>query len=78
MPPIYLQSRFPLIRFDFAPETITVNGQPAADYGAQEAYFAHTPETITYGMFYGGDEGEIIFDTGTTGPGQPVGTGRVL
>lgn len=61
---------FSAYRFDFAPETITVNGQPAADYGAQEAYFAHTPETITYGMFYGGDEGEVIFDTGTTGRGN--------
>ncbi|MBS6367540.1 MAG: hypothetical protein KH420_09370 [Clostridiales bacterium] len=61
---------FTAYQFDFAPETITVNGQPAADYGAQAAYFAHQPETISYGMFYGGDEGEVIFDTGTTGRGS--------
>ena len=56
-------------RFDYPSMEITVNGQPG-DYGAQDAYFAHTPETISYGMFYGGDEGEVIFDTGTEGRGS--------
>lgn len=61
---------FSVYRFNFVPETVTVNGQLVDDYGNQAAYFAHMPQTITYGMFYGGDEGEVIFDTGTAGRGN--------
>ena len=64
----------PLIahRFDFPAMTITVNGAPAADYGGQSAFFAAGANQgdYGYGSFYGGDMGEIIFDTGTTDRGS--------
>lgn len=50
--------------FDFPNFDITMNGASVEDYGAQKEYIEHHPESISYGSFYGGDEGEIIFDTG--------------
>lgn len=53
--------------FDLPELKITINGSPAEDYGAQRAFLSgSTDATITYGNFYGGDDGEIIFDTGAT------------
>ena len=49
---------------------ITANGKPAGDYGDQAAFLSGARSDITYGNFYGGDLGEIIFDTGTTGRGS--------
>ena len=58
-------------RFDFPAMTITVNGRPAEDYGKQDAFFdGSSAVSLTYGNFYGGDSGEVIFDTGTTGRGN--------
>ena len=56
---------FTAYRFDYPPMTITVNGRPD-DYGAQEDYFAGSDEELTYGSFYGGDEGEVVINTGMT------------
>lgn len=53
-------------RFDYPEMNITVNGSPAADYGSQEAYLSGQALDVKYGTFYGGDDGEIIFDTGRT------------
>lgn len=56
---------FAAYRFDFPEMEITVNGEPAGDYGNQEAYLNGTAaEPLSYGNFYGGDFGEVIFDTG--------------
>lgn len=56
---------FAAYRFDFPEMKITVNGEPAGDYGNQEAYLNGTAgEPLSYGSFYGGDFGEVIFDTG--------------
>lgn len=58
-------------RFDWPEMTVTINGQPAADYGAQEAYLDGTAtDTLSYGGFYGGDNGETILSTGTEGRGK--------
>lgn len=55
---------FSAYRFDFPEMDIAVNGQPAGDYGRQEEFFAGTNDRVTYGNFYGGDFGEVVFDTG--------------
>ena len=57
-------------RFDFPEMTITINGTPADDYGNQTAYLNGTASGVSYSGFYGGDAGEIIFDTGSTGRGS--------
>lgn len=62
---------FSAYQFAFPDMTITINGQPAQDYGNQEAFFAGACELpLTYGNFYGGDSGEVILDTGTTDRGN--------
>lgn len=50
--------------FAFPPMDITINGQPASDYGDQEGFFHGTASGLSYGAFYGGDEGEVLLDTG--------------
>ncbi len=57
-------------QFAFPAMVITVNGQPAADYGSQDAFFSGSAAGLSYGSFYGGDFGEIIFNTGTTDRGN--------
>lgn len=58
---IALSDTFTAFRFEYPALTITAEGMQAEDYGQQEAYFAGTPETISYASFYGEDLGEIIF-----------------
>jgi len=48
--------------------TVTRNGEPAGDYGRQDAVPGEL--ALSYGAFYGGDDGEIIFDTGRTDRGN--------
>ena len=43
--------------------SITLNGKPVNDYGAQSQFLDGSRSDISYGMFYGGDDGEIIFST---------------
>ncbi len=46
--------------------TILINGIKE-NYGHQEEYLnGKSSEEISYGAFYGGDDGEIIFDTGNS------------
>ena len=46
---------------------VTLNSTPVDDYGAQNAFInKETDAAVSYGAFYGGDDGEIIFDTGST------------
>lgn len=50
--------------FDYPKMKITINGSKCDDYGLQKEYIeGKAEEKITYGNFYGGDDGEIIFDT---------------
>lgn len=51
-------------RFAYPEMTVTRNGEPADDYGRQDAVPGEL--ALSYGAFYGGDDGEIIFDTGRT------------
>lgn len=58
------KEQFPAYRFVYPDMDITINGEPAEDYGKQDAYWnGETTEQISYGAFYGSDSGEIIFDT---------------
>ena len=50
-------------QLDFPDMDVTVNGQPG-HYGNQEAFFAGEGGAPSYGAFYGGDDGEVIFSTG--------------
>lgn len=57
--------------YAFPPMTVTINGQPAQDYGDQAAFLAgEYPAPLTYGSFYGGDNGETVLSTGTQGRGE--------
>ena len=50
-------------KFDYPKMNILVNGKEE-DYGLQNEYLnRNLTSNITYAMFYGGDAGEIIFDT---------------
>lgn len=52
--------------FDYPPMTITVNGQQA-DYGQQDKLVNGELTQVSYGAVYGGDDGEVVFDTGKDG-----------
>lgn len=56
---------FTAYRFPEMNLTVTQEGQPAPDYGNQEAFLNGTGgDTISYSLFYGGDCGELILDAG--------------
>lgn len=55
---------FSAYRFNFPPIDILVDGNPVADYGQQNHYDAEQNSTLSYSAFYGGDAGEVVFDTG--------------
>lgn len=59
--------KFYVYTFDYVPMRIIINGEKG-EYGAQEECLKNKDialeYNLKYGTFYGGDEGEIIFDTG--------------
>lgn len=57
-------------RFAFPKMSVTIAGEPADDYGRQDAALSGQLESVSYGGIYGWDNGEIILDTGTTGRGN--------
>jgi len=62
-----LTEKFCAYRYDFPAMTVTLDGAPAADYGQQEAFFNGEGGVLSYSAFYGGDNGEVILDTGSPG-----------
>lgn len=57
---------FRAYRFDYPELTVTMKGESASAYGAEQSFMAGAPlEQVSYGAFYGSDAGEIIFQ----GPG---------
>lgn len=47
--------------------SVRLNGNDqSVDYGAADAFFNGERTDATYGNFYGGDDGEIVFDTHNT------------
>ena len=55
-------------RYDFPPMEITINGKTVSDYGNQNG--TYEAGAISYGAFYGGDDGEICFRTQNEGAGN--------
>lgn len=51
-------------KFNLPEMEITVNGKKAESYGNEEDCFNGEREKLSYGEFYGGDMGEVVFDTG--------------
>lgn len=54
---------FSAYRYAYVPMDITVHGEPVADYGMQSEYLNGLTDEVSYGLFYGIDWGEIVFDT---------------
>ncbi len=54
---------FTAYRYSYTPMDITVHGQPVEDYGMQDEYLNGLEDEVSYGLFYGIDWGEIVFDT---------------
>jgi len=59
--------KFYVYAFDYVPMKIIINGEKG-EYGNQGEFLKNKDMALefnlNYGTFYGGDEGEIIFDTG--------------
>lgn len=54
---------FTVLLYDDPAMDITINGEPASDYGMGAAFLADPGIPASYGTYYGPDSGEIIFDT---------------
>lgn len=57
----FFKEEFCVYRFDFPSYDIYVNGEKD-DYGNQEYHIENRDAMVSYGSFYGSDDGEIIFD----------------
>ena len=63
--------------YDFPAMTVTIGGQPAEDYGMQDLYLSGQAwEPVSYGSYYGGDNGETILSTGSTHRGKLLVVGE--
>ncbi len=51
-------------RYELPPMEVVSNREPVLGYGDAESYLSGEKENATYGLFYGGDMGELVFDTG--------------
>lgn len=58
---------FPVTVYDFPPMHISVKGQELADYGRQAELIAGELEHVSYGSVFGGDSGELLFETDREG-----------
>ena len=54
---------FPICRYEYPPMEIFINGSPSDMLEPQEAFFSGEMDSISYGDYYGGIEGEVILDT---------------
>lgn len=59
---------FPVYQFQYPQMDIKIDGEKAVDYGKQQEYIngKTNGKEISYGEFYGWDNGEIVFDTHNT------------
>lgn len=58
---------FTIMLYDFTPMQISSCGVPLDDYGMQSQFIAGGLESFSYGDVFGGDYGELVFDTGRAG-----------
>jgi hypothetical protein len=62
-----LTESFTAYTYAYPSMSITVNGEPAEDYGDAAGFLdGSNTETLSYSSFYGSDNGETIFDTGNS------------
>ena len=54
---------FPVCRYDYPSMEIFINGNPSTELEPQEAFFSGEMDSISYGNYYGGIEGEVVLDT---------------
>lgn len=57
------KEKFPIYEFEYPPMDVKIDGQVVDDYGKQSLYMGATQLDISYGDYYGWDNGEIVFDT---------------
>ena len=59
---------FPVYQFQYPQMDIKIDGEKVVDYGKQQEYIngKTNGKEISYGEFYGWDNGEIVFDTHNT------------
>lgn len=63
--------------YHFPSLSVQIDGQPAEDYGSQTAFLSGTAaESISYGGFYGGDNGETVFSSESEGRGNLLVVGE--
>lgn len=55
------KEKFCVYKFEFPKYDIYINGE-RKDYGNQDYHIKNPQENVSYGSFYGYDDGEIIFD----------------
>ena len=60
-----LTEKFCAYRYDFPAMTVTLDGAPAEDYGQQTDFLNGAGGILSYSAFSGGDNGEVILDTGS-------------
>lgn len=58
---------FTVISYDLPALRVTADGVLLDDYWQQTQFMLDEPYSFSYGSVYGGDYGELIFDTGTPG-----------
>ena len=56
---------FRAYRFDFPRMSVRINGEAAADYGAQSELSSWGERAVSYVGLYGADARELVFDTGS-------------
>ena len=54
---------FPVCRYEYPPMDVWLNGVLTTALEPQEAFFSGEMESISYGDYYGGIEGEVVLDT---------------
>ena len=58
---------FVAYKFDFPTMSVSIDGVPVADYGQEDAFYTDAYfDELSYGGFYGADNGEVAISTGNS------------
>lgn len=62
-----LSEDFCAYRFRFPTMRVSIDGNPVADYGQEDIFYSEGYfDELSYGAFYGSDNGEVVLSTGNT------------